>query len=137
MSYRDVRLSLAKASELIAILGIKRSEVNSVTVRNLSCLTPLIEVECNCFIRLCRAQNIRPTVKRTDDWLNGEFRFRGFAISTHAWSKSPTDTADWEALNVSGQAVLEIKRPAIGVKRPAIADHRRLIGLPAPKVIDA
>ena len=104
MSYRDVRLSLAKASELIAILGIKRSEVNSVTVRNLSCLTPLIEVECDCFIRLCRIQNIQPTVRRTDDWLNGEFRFRGLAI---------------------------------GVKRPAITDHRRLIGLPAPKVIDA
>ena len=49
----------------------------------------------------------RLTVERTDDWLNGEFRYREFAFMTHVWSK---DTTQWEALNVSSQAVLEFKR---------------------------
>jgi hypothetical protein len=134
MSYRDIRLLLSKASAAITVLGIKRTEVNSVTVHNLSCLVPRIELEVECFIRLCRMLNIRPSVERTDDWLKGEFRYREFSFTTHVWSKD--DAYKWEALNGSSQPMLEAKRPAIGVKRPAIADKRRLIGLPAPKVID-
>lgn len=134
MSYRDIKILLSKASAAITVLGIKRTEVSSVTVSNLSCLVPRIELEVDCFIRLCRLLSIRPSVERTDDWLKGEFRYREFAFVTHVWCKD--DACKWEALNSSSQAVLEVKRPAIGVKRAAIEDKRRSIGLPAPKVID-
>lgn len=135
MSYRDVRLALSKASDLIAVLGIKRAEVNSITVVNLACLTCRFDLEVECFIRLCRKLGIRPDIRRDEDWLNGEFRYRDFAFFTHVWSK---ETSQWDALNASSLPTLEVKvkRTAISVQRTAIADKRRLIGLPAPKVID-
>ncbi len=135
MTFRDVRLQLAKASDLIAVLGIKRAEVNSITVVNLACLASRFDLEVECFIRLCRKLNIQPDVKRDEDWLTGEFRYREFAFFTHVWSK---ETAKWDALNASGLPMLEVKvkRTAFAANRAAIADKRRLIGLPAPKVID-
>lgn len=138
MSYRDVRLALTKAGELIVVLGVKRSELVEVSVCGLLCLTPSIRVEPECFVRLCRVNRIVPTVKRIDDFLHGDFRYRGFAIMTSVWSKSanPNTAEHWRVINAYSQPMLEAKRPVIGVKRPAIADKRRLIGLPAPKVID-
>lgn len=138
MSYRDVRLSLAKASELIAILGIKRSEVDNVSVHGILCLSPTIRVTAECFVRLCRVHKIVPTIKREGEFLSGDFRYRGFAITVVVWEKSsePNTLEHWRVINAYSQPMLEAKRTAIGVKRPAIADKRRLIGLPAPAVID-
>lgn len=135
MSYRDVRLQLSKASDLLAVLGIKRSEVNSITVVNLVGLASRFDLEAECFIRLCRKLSIRPNVQRKEDWLTGEFRYREFAFFTHVWSREPEK---WDALNASALPVLEVrvKRTAFAAQRAAIADKRRLIGLPAPKVID-
>ena len=136
MSYRDVRILLAKASELITVLGIKPSELNHVTLTGLRCLVPTFSLEVRCFIRVCCKLNIRPTVTRMDDWLHGEFRYREFAFHADVWSK---ETEQWDALNSSGTTPMlevKVKRTALSVQRAAIADKRRLIGLPAPKVID-
>lgn len=138
MSYRDVRLMLTKVSELIAILGIKRTELECVRVQGLACLVPSIDVSPECFVRLCRVNRIIPTVKRNESFLHGDFRFRGVAITTSVWSESsdPNVLEHWRTINAYSQPMLEAKRTAIGVKRPAIADKRRLIGLPAPAVVD-
>ena len=138
LGYRDIRLTLTKAGELIVIMGIKRSECVEVSVCGLICCVPSIRVEPECFLRLCRVNQIVPSVKRVDDFLHGEFRYRGFAILTSVWSKSsmPNAAEHWRVINAYSQLSIEVKRPCIGVKRPAIADKRRLIGLPAPKVID-
>lgn len=138
MQYRDVRLWLVKAGELIAILGIKRAEVEAVRVPGLSCLVPAITVTPECFLRLYRVNNCVAIVNREGDFLHGEFRIRGFAISCSVWCKGQdiNNAKHWESLNQLSRPALEIKRPAIGVKRSAIADQRRLIGLPAPKVVD-
>lgn len=138
MSYRDVRLWLAKISDALVVLGIKRSELEIVRVYGLLVMVPSIEVSAECFVRLVRVHRITPNVKRTEDFLHGEFRFRGIAVTTVVWSKSPLENAalNWEALNQLSQPMLEVNRHAIGVKRTAIADKRRLIGLPAPKVVD-
>ena len=135
MSYRDVRLLLAKASELITVLGIKPSELTHVSFSGLRCLVPTFSLEVNCFIRLCCKLNIQPDVTRKDDWLHGEFRYREFAFHADVWSK---ESEQWDALNLTGTPMLEIKvkRTALSVQRAAIADKRLLIGLPAPKVID-
>lgn len=138
MSYRDVRLSLIKAGELIAILGIKRSEIDNVSVHGLLCLSPSIRVTPECFVRLCRVNRIIPTIKREGEFLYGDFRYRGFAITVVVWEKSkePNTLDHWRVINQYSQPMLETKRPASGVKRTAIADKRRLIGLPAPQVVD-
>lgn len=134
MRYRNVRSWLTKIGDLIVVLGIKRSELQHVRVEGLLCLVPVIDVSADCFVRLCRAHRILPTIKRVDDFLHGEFRFRGIAMTTTVWSgRNPKD---WELLNQLSQPMLEVKRPAIGVKRTAIADKRRRIGLLAPKVVD-
>lgn len=136
--YRDVRLWLTKVGEVIVILGIKRSELDVVRVNGLMCLTPAIDVNPECFVRLCRVHQVVPTIRRDKDFLYGEFRFRGIAIMTIVWSKSSHEdaTEHWRMINLLSQSMLEVKRPRIGVKRTAIADKRRLIGLPAPKVVD-
>jgi hypothetical protein len=136
MSYRDVRLWLAKISDAIAVLGIKRSELQDVMVSGFACIVPVIGITPECFVRLSRVHKIVATINRKDDFLRGEFRFRGIKITTYVWIQSRTAAHDWELLNQLSQPMLEVKRPAIGVKRTAIADKRRLIGLPAPKVVD-
>jgi hypothetical protein len=129
---------MTKIGELIVVLGIKRSELQHVRVHGLLCLVPVIDVSAECFVRLCRDHRIVATISRDDELLNGEFRFRGIAITTTVWSgsRNPKASEDWEAINQLSQPMLEVKRTAIGVKRTAIADKRRLIGLPAPKVVD-
>jgi hypothetical protein len=138
VSYRNVQLWLSKASALITSLKIRSSEIDAVRVQGLSCLTPSITVNADCFVRLCREQARRPTINREDDFLHGEFRILGFAIMTSVWSKSrcPHVAVDWQAVNDLAKPMLVVDRPKIGVKRVAIQDKRRPLGLPAPKVID-
>ena len=138
MSYRDVHVWLRKASEAIVLLGIKRGEVDTVRLHSLACLAPVIEVEPACFARLCQSHRVRPEISRVDDFLHGSISWRGFAITTSVWSKSTATDAglNWQLINDLSRPALEVDRPKIGVTRAAIADRRRLIGLPAPKVID-
>lgn len=138
MSYRNVSLWLGKATVVITALRIKNTELETVRVNGLTCLMPTIEVNPECFVRLCCEQPRRPSIKREDDFLYGEFRAMGFAITTAVWSKSQrTDhLRHWQTINDLAKPMLEVDRPKIGVKRIAIEDKRRPLGLPAPKVID-
>jgi hypothetical protein len=134
-SFRDVRPLFIRASELITTLSIKPSELTHVSFSGIRGLVPTFSLEVNCFIRLCYKLGIRPTVTRKDEWLHAEFQHRFFSFHTDVWSKA---SQEWDALNSSGLPTLEVKvkRTALTVERAAIADKRRLIGLPAPKVID-
>ena len=133
-SYRDVRPLFGKAAELISTLNIKPSELTHVSFSGIRGLVPTFSLEVNCFIRLCYQLHIRPTVTRKDEWLHAEFRYRDFSFHTDVWSKA---SQEWDALNMSGLPMLEVKvAHRVEMTRAAIADKRRLIGLPAPKVID-
>ena len=140
MSYRDVKGWLGKISDAIAVLGVKRTEIDDVSVSGMMCLPPTLVVTPECFVRLCghKSWSITPTIKREGDFLRGEYRFRGILIRTCVWidSRSKDTARDWEALNALATPTLEAKLPRISVTRPAIADNRRRIGLPAPKVVD-
>jgi hypothetical protein len=105
-------------------------------VSGFASIVPVIGITPECFVRLCRVHKIVATINRKEDFLRGELRFRGIKITTYVWIKSRTAAHDWELLNQLSQPMLEVKRTGIGVKRTAIADKRRLIGLPAPKVVD-
>lgn len=137
MSYRNVSLWLGKATVVITALRIKNTEIETVRVNGLTCLAPTIEVNPECFVRLCCEQPRRPSITRDGDFLRGEFPAMGFAITTIVWSKSTRTESlrHWQALNDLAKPMLEVDRPKIKVKRIAIED-RRLLGLPAPKVID-
>lgn len=129
----DLRGKMGRLSALLAEVGLER-QCNSINIRP-------NEVWCfldrDGFVKLVRNQKVTDLfIERDGEFLHCKCKLRSVEFRTCIWSKKPEDLQAWEFINARSRPALQVDRPKLGAKLPAIEDKRRPIGLPAPEVID-
>lgn len=129
----DLRGKMGRLSALLAELGLERL-CNGIDIRP---RVVSVVLDRDGFMKLIRNQKVTElAVTRDGEFLHAKCNCRSVEFRTCVWAKEPDDLRAWELINAMSRPALQVDRPKIGAKRPAIEDKRRLIGLPAPEVID-
>lgn len=132
----DLRGRIARLGGLVAELGLQR-DCNHFFVSD---VTLSVDLSGYGFAKLLKAYKVKDfDIERRGDFLNAKCTFRNVRWSASVWSRSQerSEMAAWQCINDHSQPALEAKLPRLAVKRTAIEDKRRPLGLPAPEVVDA
>jgi hypothetical protein len=132
----DLRTRISRLCGLVAELGLQR-DCNHFFVSD---LTLSVDLSGYGFVKLIKAYKVKDfEVERRGDFLHAKCTFRSVRWSTYVWSRSTerSEMDAWQCINDHSRPALEAKLPRLAVKRTAIEDKRRPLGLPAPEVIEA
>ena len=132
----DLAIRIVRLCGIVADMGLKR-DCNHFYVSD---LTLSVDLSGYGFTKLIKAYKVKDfEVERRGDFLMAKCTFRNVRWSATVWCRSHerSEMDAWQCINDHSRPALEAKLPRLAVKRTAIEDKRRLIGLPAPEVVEA
>jgi hypothetical protein len=132
----DLRTRVSRLCGLVAELGLQR-DCNHFYVSD---VTLSVDLSGYGFAKMLKAYKVKDfDIERRGDFLHAKCTFRNVRWSACVWSRSNerSEMDAWQCINDHSRPALEAKQPRLAVKRVAIEDKRRPLGLPAPEVVEA
>lgn len=130
----DLRTRISRLCGLVAELGLQRDCEHMHVADCYSSVT----LSPHGFTKLLRSYKVRDfEADRSGDFIHAKCTLRSVLWRVTVWSKRASDMEAWQVINLASRPALEVKQPRLAVKRVAIEDKRRPLGLPAPEVIEA